>query len=233
MDLKNAQHCGDPRWATHVLLSANPSDTMKFLLLLLISTPLWLSAQTTWPVTVGGSLSGGAEPYYSPETLTIEVGDTVSWTNVSGTHNVYGSTILFPGNPESFVSGDEENGPWNFKFGFTLPGTYNYHCTSNGHSSTQFGHIIVINTTMVEEIDAATAVNLFPVPASEMLTVDLAGLQIRTADVFDLEGRRVTTVGVNGAARVDIALGRLAAGQYFLRLVDEEGRSITRPFRKE
>ena len=37
-----------------------------------------------------------------PSSLTIIVGDTVTWINTGGSHNVNGTTITFPNNPESF-----------------------------------------------------------------------------------------------------------------------------------
>ena len=197
---------------------------------LLLALPAF--AQTTWPVEVGGSLVGSNQPYYSPQNLTIQVGDIVQWTNVSGTHNVNGTTALFPGNPESFVSGSPQGGNWNFSHTFTIPGVYNYHCTQGGHSATQFGQITVTGGTSVAEIDGAAAMNLFPVPTGDVLTVELGTLSIRTAEVFSVDGQRVAVQGVNGAQRVDIAVGGLAAGQYFLRLLDDRGRAITRPFRK-
>jgi plastocyanin len=190
-------------------------------------------AQTTTQVQVGGSLIGGTAPFYSPQNVTINVGDIVQWTNTSGSHNVNGSTQLFPGNPQSFGSGSVAGGGWTYSFTFTIAGVYNYHCTSNGHSATQFGQITVVdNSTNVSE-NLASEVSVFPVPTTGTLTVELGTLDIRTAEVFSLDGQRVAGAAVNGAARVDIEVGELAAGNYFLRLLSPEGRSITRPFRKE
>jgi plastocyanin len=205
---------------------------MRAILTPFLVLPLSLLAQTTWPVQVGGSVGSANPPFYSPQNLTIEVGDIVQWTNVSGTHNVNGTTALFPGNPQSFTSGSPQSGGWNFSHTFTIPGVYNYHCTQGGHSATQFGQITVTSGTSVNEIEGSAEVNLFPVPTGDVLTVELGQVVIRTAEVFSIDGQRVLVYGVNGATRVDIPVGGLAAGQYFLRLMDEKGRAITRPFRK-
>ena len=207
---------------------------MRSFLTLLAALPLALIAQTTTQVQVGGSLVGGTAPFYSPQNITINVGDIVQWTNTSGSHNVNGTTQLFPGNPVSFSSGGVASGGWTHSVTFGVAGVYNYHCTAGGHSATQFGQVNVVgNTTVVEETEQEGSISLFPVPTSGNLTVELGSLSIRTAEVFSLDGQRVASTAVNGSSRVDVHVGDLAAGNYFLRLVTADGRSITRPFRKE
>jgi plastocyanin len=61
--------------------------------------------------------------FYSPQTLTMKVGVTVTWTNHDGTaHSITskGSSL--------FDSGGIPTGG-SFKYTFTHPGTYNYYCT--------------------------------------------------------------------------------------------------------
>ncbi|MCW5900627.1 MAG: T9SS type A sorting domain-containing protein [Flavobacteriales bacterium] len=188
--------------------------------------------QTTWNVQVGGSLSGGALPFYNPQNLVIDEGDEVVWTNVSGTHNVNGSTTLFPGNPESFNSGDPNFGNWTFSFTFTLPGTYNYHCTSQGHSATQNGQIVVVPSTTVSEITVAPSIQVYPIPASDLLFVEWTSPTLRSMEVYNLEGQRVMERSIAGVDRVGIGLQGLPVGAYFLRLIGTDGAVITRPFRK-
>ena len=98
-------------------------------------------------VQSGGSTIGSTDPYYSPQFLTINVGDQVRWENQSGTHNVNGTLTTFPSNPQGFTSGDTQSGNWTWTFTFTIPGVYNYHCDGNGHAATQFGAITVVDPT--------------------------------------------------------------------------------------
>ena len=42
---------------------------------------------------------------FIPKDITIELGETVVWTNVDGIHNTNGSTNIYPDNPEGFSSG--------------------------------------------------------------------------------------------------------------------------------
>jgi plastocyanin len=66
--------------------------------------------------------------FFTPNTLTISVGDTVLWTNTTGTHNVNGSTATFPSNPDSFINGPAASGSWTYQFQFTVQGTYSFQC---------------------------------------------------------------------------------------------------------
>ena len=78
---------------------------------------------------------------FTPSTLSINQGDTVTWTQASGTHNVNGNQSTFPGNPASFGSGSVAGGVWTYSYVFSTPGVYNYHC--DPHSSFMIGSITV------------------------------------------------------------------------------------------
>jgi len=77
---------------------------------------------------------------FSPDSLTINVGDTVRWTNASGFHNVNGTSTFFPNNPESFGNAISSN--WTFTHHFTVTGTYDYQCDAH-YSMGMTGVIIV------------------------------------------------------------------------------------------
>ena len=66
--------------------------------------------------------------FFNPSSLTVSIGDTVTWAQVSGAHNVNGSLTTFPSNPAGFSSGSVAGGNWTYSFQFTLAGVYNYQC---------------------------------------------------------------------------------------------------------
>ena len=205
---------------------------MKHLYALLFILPLLGSAQTLHNVSVGGSTAGGPLPFYSPQNLTIDQGDIVRWTNTSGTHNVNGTTTIFPANPEGFSSGSPQSGSWSFQFTFTIPGVYNYHCTQQGHSATQFGSITVVNTTSVAESLAPGALELYPVPTNDLLTVELEGNSIIRIDILALDGRVVNTLSGGIQARAQLHVDGLGAGQYVARITALDGSVTSRRFVK-
>lgn len=65
---------------------------------------------------------------FTPQNLTINVGETVIFDNIGGFHNVNGTQTTFPMNPESFGNGGAASAPWNYEHTFTVPGVYNYQC---------------------------------------------------------------------------------------------------------
>jgi plastocyanin len=81
-------------------------------------------------VTVGPDLA------FHPSTLTIDAGDTVTWTNAGGHHNVHADDGSF-GNSLSTSA-------WTFTRTFPSAGTVGYHCQEHGGPRFgMFGTIIV------------------------------------------------------------------------------------------
>ena len=78
--------------------------------------------------------------FFSPQNLTVNVGDTVTWTNNSGHHNVNGTQVTFPGNPASFTSG-AAGMAWTYQFVFAVAGVYDYQC--DPHAPSMAGTITV------------------------------------------------------------------------------------------
>lgn len=88
-------------------------------LLLLAVLVLPVKAQMSHNVDVTNNV-------FTPDQLTVSVGDTVIWTNSQGFHNVNGTQASYPSNPESFGNGTGTG--WTFNHVFTIPGTYDYQC---------------------------------------------------------------------------------------------------------
>jgi len=82
-------------------------------LLLFCLGSLALNAQVKHSVSLGGTS-------FSPANLTIDIGDTVEWTNGPTAHNVNGTTTSYPSNPESF--GNAVAPSWTFSHVFNTAG---------------------------------------------------------------------------------------------------------------
>ena len=88
----------------------------NFILLLFISQFLY---STNYTVNTQGMT-------FVPSTINIDIGDTVTWNNTGGFHNVNGTLNTFPNNPAGF--GNSLGSGWTFTHIFTIAGTYNYQC---------------------------------------------------------------------------------------------------------
>ena len=77
---------------------------------------------------------------FTPAALTITAGDIVVWTNTGNVgHNVNGTQVTFPANPESF--GNDVGLAWTYEYVFNTAGAYNYHC--DPHSAGMKGSVTV------------------------------------------------------------------------------------------
>ena len=115
---------------------ATPLRTTSLLLLLMFAGSGWAANVT---VTANANLT------FTPRTVTISAGDTVTFTNAGGSHNVHSTS-----GPTSFrcsvdcVSNNAPNGSaWSDTVMFPTAGTVNYQCDQ--HASLGMVGSIVVN----------------------------------------------------------------------------------------
>ena len=130
------------------------TNTMKKSLFLLFSIYFFsLTAQTSYTINVGG-----ASNTFVPAILTINVGDTVTWNNTGGYHNVNATLVTYPNNPEGFGNG-VASAPWSFQWVFTMQGTYDYQC--DPHIPLMVG-VVIANAIQIPGCTDSTACNYDP-----------------------------------------------------------------------
>lgn len=139
---------------------------------------------------------------YTPENLTIQVGDTVTWTNVQGSHNVNGSTATFPNNSSSFKNAVAGPG-WKFTYVFTEAGLHDYHC--DPHASFMKGSVFVDAATNITE-SSTTSLSIYPNPAKAGDAIRLNSTQSTSSKlrVTDLNGKIISS---GTATKVEIPMG--------------------------
>ena len=89
----------------------------------------------TIPVQVG---QGGLK--FTPQNVTIHVGDTVQWTWAASGHS---STSGTPGHPDGIWDSGVQNLGFTFSHTFSTAGTFNYYCTPHGACCGMIGSVIV------------------------------------------------------------------------------------------
>ena len=164
------------------------------------------------------------------DTAKISVGETVSWSWITGTHTCTNGTGS--GDPAAGTLFDQpmDTNHRNFSFSFPNPGTFNFFCRPHEFSDMK-GVIIVSATTGAPGPEAALGFTADPVPNPTRDGARFA-FSLRTpgharAEVYDARGRRVAVAldadlasGPHGGAwdgRVSGG-GRAATGVYYLRL---------------
>ena len=105
------------------------------------------SKAATIQVQVG---AGGLK--FTPQDVTIQVGDTVQWTWVGSTHS---STSGAPGNPDGMWDSGVQNAGFVFTHTFTTAGTFAYYCTVHGGCCGMIGSVAV--TQPVDKVQITRA----------------------------------------------------------------------------
>lgn len=116
---------------------------------------------------------------FTPADITINVGETVEWTNVGGFHNVDGTTATYPMNPESFGNGNASSSLWTYSYTFNTPGVYDYECTP--HASFDMVGTVTVNGPAAPayppyDIADVTTVDADGVPDSINVKCELTGV---------------------------------------------------------
>ena len=106
---------------------------INFIVAVIIFFAVNLSATNHIVSTVGNT--------FSPASLTITVGDSVTFVNAGGSHNVNGTIATFPLNPASFINPGGVSSGWTYIHVFTIAGNYGYQC--DPHSPAMVGQITV------------------------------------------------------------------------------------------
>ena len=174
-------------------------------------------------VSVSGSV-------FAPDHIDIVVGQTVTWTRLSGIHNVDGSTDTYPNNPDSFISEPASSSWSSFSHTFTELGHYYYQC--NEHYS--MGMIGTINVSTALSIDETTSPtnyrihSIYPNPFN-LVTKIVYGLGSYTnvqISIFNISGKEVESL-INefqsrGYHSLDWNADNHASGVYFVKMITDE-----------
>ena len=182
-------------------------------LLFTLCFTVYLSAQQNIMVEVQNN-------FYAPADITINVGDTVTWVNGGGFHNVNGTLNTYPGNPEGFGNGGASNGDWTYEYVFTQPGTYDYQCDPHVNLG-MVGTITVEQATSSATQLILTAIYDGPLPGGLPKGVELYAI----GDVPDLSQYGIgsaTNGGGSDGEEYTFPAGSLDQGD-FIYLTDEEG----------
>ena len=162
---------------------------------------------------------------FTPQTVTVNVGDTVKWNNVQGTHNVRADDF-------SFFSGSVAPAPWTFIHVFTAEGNNPYYCEPHGGpgGSGMSGVVVVETPVSVEDetiVDQFKLEQNFPNPfnPSTSIIYTVPSASFVNLKVYDILGNEVAVL-VNeqmqaGSYQIDFNTAGLTGGVYFYQLTSD------------
>ncbi len=172
----------------------------------------------SWATSFGVQIAGFA---FSPPSLTINVGDTVVWTQIDSVgHNtvsdngLWTSPVLSPGQT--------------FSFTFNTPGTFGYLCTIHPFMT---GSVTVVgqapNSPPTVALTSPTSGAVFDAPGSVTLSATAADSDGSVSQVEFFNGH--TSVGVVSSPPYSLTLNNLVGGNYSITAVatDNQGAKTT------
>ncbi len=188
---------------------------MKRLILLSLLILPFISSATVFNVEAGGNQN--VTPYYSPQVLTIELGDTVIWDFVLGQHNVTTTSA-----PVEIASGNISS-PGTFQYIFEVAGVYEYECTLFNHADTQFGTITVNGPDGIMESELQGNTIVYPNPCVDELWIDFSTeALVEYISIMDVCGKTFGDMHWNANAKT-IQVGHLPSGLYLVEVHTDKG----------
>ena len=176
---------------------------------------------------------------FDPATVTINVGDSVTWTSNSAfAHNVAADGGSFRGGGDP-VNHDPAPGPWTFTNTFDTAGTFRYHCELHGGKggAGMSGKVVVVDPNAPKDTTPPNIKKLRAKPSSfctnKSKTCDKRGTLIKftlserakvTADIRKTKGNAgPVSIFVNkqrkkGKNEIKYSGKGLKPGKYVLRL---------------
>ena len=112
-------------------------------------TTLLLSILTIFNINAAHHYIEASNFSYVPSSLTINQGDTVTWVNIGGTHDVNGDINAQTGssfnNPVSFYLSPVNSPDTIGSYVFTVTGSYDYDCSIGSHAMGMVASINVVS----------------------------------------------------------------------------------------
>lgn len=128
------------------MISKLPKPIISFILVLLLSAGFGLILHSISPLQASTILDTHfvtvQDFSFTPDEISIDIGDIVQWDNMQGFHNVVADD-------GSFTSGPPASAPWTYSRTFDTPGTFAYYCQIHGAPGGigMSGQIIVSGST--------------------------------------------------------------------------------------
>jgi len=192
---------------------------MKLKLLFFALFTNYATSQTTHELNWGMSSTN--------QQITIDVGDSVTWTWGNGTHNLRST-----GGVENFDSGYFTGPGAQFTYTFTMPGITTYIC--DPHPNSMYGAVTVIGTASTNEI-SNFEFEIYPNPVIDIVNLNFENNfeNMFKVEIYDALGRLSFTQNkFSTANKLSLNISELERGIYILKLYNNNKISVKRIIKK-
>ena len=192
---------------------------MKLKLLVFALLSNFAFSQTNYELNWGMSSTG--------QQITIDVGDSVTWTWGNGTHNLRST-----GGVENFDSGYFTGPGAQFSYTFTNAGVTTYIC--DPHPNSMYGAVTVLGTASTNEINNIEF-EIYPNPVIDIvnLTFENNFENMFKVEIYDSLGRLSFTQNKSSSGnKLSLNISELERGIYILKLYNNNKISVRRIIKK-
>jgi plastocyanin len=192
----------------------------KILLLSLLLTASISGFSLTWTVNNSGNT-------FTPASITISLGDSVNFSIASNHNAVEVNQATWNSNGNTPLSTGFST---TFGGGLVLPGKLtagiHYYVCQPHASMGMKGTIIVVDFTGIDEVLAKVSIDIFPIPASDMIYIsadnDLTGTAF---SINNISGQQMMS-GMLDRESPKIDISTFPEGVYFFILTDSRKKAI-------
>ena len=192
---------------------------MKLKLLVFALLSNFAFSQTNYELNWGMSSTG--------QQITIDVGDSVTWTWGNGTHNLRST-----GGVENFDSGYFTGPGAQFTYTFTMPGITTYIC--DPHPNSMYGAVTVLGTASTNEINNFKF-EIYPNPVIDIVNLSFENNfeDMFKVEIYDALGRLSFTQNkFSTGNKLSLNISELERGIYILKLFNNNKISVKRIIKK-
>lgn len=170
---------------------------------------------------------------FIPDTLTVQVGDTVRWVWTSGAHTTTSTNI-----PSGAAAWDNPltASDTQFEYVVTVEGMYNYVCTPHVNLG-MTGSFRAVESLGINDKIFHSSVRIYPNPAKEQTALRITSEKPGkgTMSVYDLLGNQINRTEVfikQGTNNIPVQIENINPGIYFVELQYNNQAAIVRRFVK-
>jgi plastocyanin len=183
---------------------------MKKLYTLICATALTLISINSNAVNHNVAVRAPSDAF-TPNTLAVNVGDSITWIWAAGNHNVTSTSV--PAGATSFASSTTSVVGTHYVYHVTVAGTYNYDCTIHAAMG-MTGSFTATSTAGVASYNSTEATTAYPTLCTDHITFKYNGVD--RISLFNMLGESVRNTEVNaGTGELEMDLTGLNSGIYF------------------
>ena len=144
--------------------------------------------------------------------ISIDVGDTVTWTWVGGFHNLRSTTGV-----ETFDSGFSSSVGFQFSHTFNNVGSTDFTC--DPHAS-MYGTVTATQSLSTADQDSIITFDVYPNPANSFVNISCnSATKPTTVEIYDMLGRLKISKSQEALEFTTLDVSNLSPGMYFVNIV--------------